>query len=348
MEEEPVQKRLKLDTNLSLKAMLDDEYINDIPLVDVYVVRINDKKLISIILQKLSILLPLNDLQHLKRVNQNRIIISKAEHFKQHKEVLEAIKDLIPTSGEIVEVPALAPRLRWQYEIANNKWPCKFHPDKYLEQRYEGTNFNSKEREFHLKIASLIKKLLKGRDQCVAVCIDPRFDSIVAVATSYKDLNPIMHAPMVLIDYVAQSQESGAWKGKYFKEGNFPADNLNLKSCLLGIPKYIVEFLTNTEEFCNLKVGAERPRKKNNLDNLINGFSDNLAKYGPYLCTGYDVYLSQEPCLMCSMALVHSRVKRIFFLWDSKSNGSLKSHFKLQQVRDLNHHYEVYQFVTEP
>uniref|UniRef100_A0A1A9V259 CMP/dCMP-type deaminase domain-containing protein n=1 Tax=Glossina austeni TaxID=7395 RepID=A0A1A9V259_GLOAU len=343
-------KRLKLDTNLklNLKAILDDEYINEIPLVDVYIVEVNDKKLISEILKKLSVLLPLNDLQHLKRVDQNRIIISKSEHLSKHHETLEGMKELLPIRGQILKVPAVGPRLRWQYREANNLWPCKFHPNKYLEQRYEGTNFSSKEREFHLRVANLLKELSKLLKQCcVAVCIDPRFESIVAVATSCRDLNPIMHAPQILIDYVAQSQESGAWKGKYFKEEIFPADDLNLNSCLRGIPKCIVEFLKNSKEFCNLKIGAERPRKKDHLQNMQNDFSDNLAKFGPYLCTGYDVYLSQEPCLMCSMALLHSRVKRIFFLYESKTNGSLKTRFKLQQVKDLNHHYEVYQFVAE-
>jgi len=62
-----------------------------------------------------------------------------------------------------------------------------------------------------------------------------------------------------------------------------------------------------------------------------------------YLLTGYDVYLTQEPCLMCSMALVHSRVSRVFFMEPSPQKGGLYSLCRLQNVRSLNHSFEVFQ-----
>ena len=62
-----------------------------------------------------------------------------------------------------------------------------------------------------------------------------------------------------------------------------------------------------------------------------------------YLLTGYDVYLTQEPCLMCSMALVHSRVSRVFFMEPLPQKGGLYSLCRLQNVRSLNHAFEVFQ-----
>ena len=64
-----------------------------------------------------------------------------------------------------------------------------------------------------------------------------------------------------------------------------------------------------------------------------------------YLLTGYDVYLSHEPCCMCAMALVHSRVGRVFF-YSSQSSakkfGALESAVKLHTINGLNHSFEVF------
>ena len=62
----------------------------------------------------------------------------------------------------------------------------------------------------------------------------------------------------------------------------------------------------------------------------------------PYLCTNYDCYVTREPCLMCSMALVHSRIRRVFFGSVNRQNGALESQCNLHFVRELNHHFQVF------
>lgn len=58
----------------------------------------------------------------------------------------------------------------------------------------------------------------------------------------------------------------------------------------------------------------------------------------PYLCTGYDVYVTREPCIVCAMAMVHSRVRRVFY-GCSTEHGALGSKCKLHRQRQLNHRY---------
>lgn len=66
------------------------------------------------------------------------------------------------------------------------------------------------------------------------------------------------------------------------------------------------------------------------------------AAQKPYLCTGYDCYVVREPCAMCAMALVHSRVRRIMYCEPDLQHGALGGSFKLHGQRSLNHHYQVY------
>ncbi|WCJ32627.1 tRNA-specific adenosine deaminase TAD3 [Euphorbia peplus] len=65
----------------------------------------------------------------------------------------------------------------------------------------------------------------------------------------------------------------------------------------------------------------------------------------PYLCTGYDIYLVWEPCIMCAMALVHQRIRRIFYAIPNPKAGALGSVYRLQGEKSLNHHYAVFRVV---
>ncbi|PIN00209.1 tRNA(adenine(34)) deaminase [Handroanthus impetiginosus] len=62
----------------------------------------------------------------------------------------------------------------------------------------------------------------------------------------------------------------------------------------------------------------------------------------PYLCTGYDIYFVWEPCIMCAMAVVHQRIRRVFYAFPNPNDGALGSVHRLQGERSLNHHYAVF------
>lgn len=66
-----------------------------------------------------------------------------------------------------------------------------------------------------------------------------------------------------------------------------------------------------------------------------------------YLCKGLDIIIYQEPCLMCSMALVHSRIRRVYYSKetpvDSPFKGGLNEGMNLTEVPEINHKYLVFQ-----
>ncbi|RNE98126.1 putative deaminase [Trypanosoma rangeli] len=62
----------------------------------------------------------------------------------------------------------------------------------------------------------------------------------------------------------------------------------------------------------------------------------------PYLANNIDLFLSHEPCVMCSMALVHSRIRRVFYCFANPVHGGLGSVFSIHAISSLNHHFRVF------
>jgi tRNA(Arg) A34 adenosine deaminase TadA len=62
----------------------------------------------------------------------------------------------------------------------------------------------------------------------------------------------------------------------------------------------------------------------------------------PYLCVGLDLYITREPCTFCAMALVHSRIGRVFYLSANPRSGALGSRYHLHADKRLNHSFGVW------
>lgn len=328
--EEPQMKRFKgpesdIDSWVAY-PVLSDEQSQDVELIDAFAAPIVNKKETSRLVRELNGLYPLNGLQHIKRVRACKgkssshplevllCLVSEAPHVAEI-----SVESLLP-SGEVkhdglgepfvVKVPARPPLTRPQFELASKHWPTSFHEDKQVTVALRGDLFSSSQKEkmqMYMTSALNAAKQSKelGMEAVGAAVVDPVMEKIVAVGHDCRGDHPLHHAVMVCIDLVARSQGGGCYK----------------------FDKHPACQYTPTSSSCT-------SQKTPNVDQSAQ----------PYICTGYDLYVTREPCVMCAMALVHSRIGRVFY-GSAFTDGALGTKYKIHSQKDLNHRFEVYKGV---
>ncbi|RZB40038.1 dCMP cyt deam 1 domain containing protein [Asbolus verrucosus] len=308
-------KRLKLDTSTkpTLTPILADDLCADLPLIDVYVGTITDPKTTSKAVVQLNSVLPVAELVHLKRVRGKQILLFPKEDASGN-DVRAVLKEkgfdvsLIEEAIQVCAVAKIPPKVRRQYEVVHKLWPCNFHSNAYLEKLSTNKLFSETELEQHATFMRIAIDVCKiSGVKCAAVIVDSVNNSIVGIGFDQTEDYPTKHAIMVAVDNVAKTQKGGVWKHHTLHN--------------------------KIENFIKVK-----------YEGLKFGFG--TSKEGPYLCTGYSVYTSREPCVTCAMALIHSRAKRVFYGVKSE-RGALGSLCKIHVVENLNHHYEAFAGLLE-
>ncbi|XP_069685051.1 probable inactive tRNA-specific adenosine deaminase-like protein 3 [Periplaneta americana] len=388
--------------NWQLRPVLDVDITDHrVPLIDVYVDKVSDPKQTSRLIQDLNTICPIPSLQHLKRVSKCGIILSLAGEDTAEMCVQKLRDQGLDTQGlncepHIVQVSAVAPRTRAQYQEAIKLWPCNFHEDKYLEKILSGKLFSDSqklEQQNYMKISleAARRSVGCGGAGVGAVVVDPEKKKVIAVGYDNRGKNHLQHAVMVVVDLVAHFQDGGAWNlgdDQWFL-GTVESTKTKTREKLLldirnaevnvtkrkPLPSRDVEGpieLKRIKRYSSSEINHRQEASRQESKDLkydkqiffkdspdspddsekrgIVGGSDpgttGTPKMGPYLCTGYDVYVTREPCTMCAMALVHSRVRRLFY-GCSSSEGALGTKVKIHTLKALNHHYEVFAGILE-
>lgn len=105
-----------------------------------------------------------------------------------------------------------------------------------------------------------------------------------------------------------------------------------------------------TYESISKNIKCDEPRNSYPFDHFVlNCLSDRqknkrITRNGkvPYLLSGCIAILLHEPCTMCSMALLHSRIDAVIYFKRNSCAGALGSKCYLNSMNSLNHRFPVY------
>lgn len=303
---------------VKFRPIIPKKYADTINTVDVYTAVIKEKSKTKIILDILKEKLPIEaSLHHLKRVRnksgQLQVLLAKVDgiQYKDPSEVYIELDELLE-KYQAVPVPSCQPLTRKQFTQASQYWPTSFHEDKHIKQLVEGNMFTVEDEvQQGLNVHTLHEVSFSqySEGKSAALVVDPQNKKILAAAVDASHCgNPLYHAPMVVIDMIAALQGGGCYKD--------------------------LKYVKSTEGYLQLATNPEYDSKTWDI-------------YDGYLCTGYDAYLTHEPCVMCSMALLHSRVRRVFFKKRNSLSGGIGSYYQIHCEPSLNHHFEAFEMISD-
>ncbi|KAM9242090.1 putative inactive tRNA-specific adenosine deaminase-like protein 3 [Dugong dugon] len=314
--------------------VLSEQQSGPVELVPAYAAPVLEPGQTSRLVREVSAALPLPAQPHLKRVRPN--LDTSRPHALELLLCLagpdvgvRTLRELLPSAVDphglgppfLVPVPARPPLTRPQFEAARAHWPSTFHEDKQVTRALAGRLFSIQERarmQGHMEraVRAAQQAATQGLWAVGAVVVDPGSGHVLATGHDCRSAaSPLLHATMVCIDLVAQGQGRGA-----HDLGPRPACSFTLAATSQAI-----------------RAGSVRKQ-----DCCEEDGGDGL----PYVCTGYDLYVTREPCVMCAMALVHARIRRVFYGAPSP-DGALGTRFRLHARPDLNHRFQVFRGVLE-
>ncbi|XP_069914634.1 probable inactive tRNA-specific adenosine deaminase-like protein 3 [Oryctolagus cuniculus] len=311
--------------------VLSEQQSGRVELVLAYAAPVLDTRQTSRLLKEVSAAHPLPGQPHLKRVRP-----SQAAGSPHALELLlclagaaagpRSLAELLPRPAVdprglgqpfLVAVPARPPLTRGQFEEARAHWPTSFHEDKQVTSALAGQLFSARERaamQSHMEraVRAARQAAARGLRAVGAVVVDPASGRVLATGHDCRcPASPLLHAVMVCVDLVAQGQGRGT-----YDFAAHPACSFAAAAAPVGV-----------------RAGTVRK---------LDADEDGL----PYVCTGYDLYVTREPCAMCAMALVHSRIQRVFYGAPSP-DGALGTRFRVHARPDLNHRFQVFRGVLE-
>ena len=212
-------------------------------------------------------------------------------------------------SIEIVAVPGRQADSQEEWNMFNATWPMMYFPNKTKEHLLQQLELSSDE----------VEQMCKGME---AAIIDANNNS-----SSCNQFYP----GVVIISPVTGTVVSSASRERQLQQESGGAEIVRRNPLATSI-LLAIQGVSRLEREAAVTAG---------------GMHTESFQQGQYLCTGYDVYTTLEPSVFESMALVHSRVRRLVFGYSSSDNRQPWSRGLTEQhvhaLPGTNHNYRAFQ-----
>lgn len=247
--------------------------------------------------------------------DENLIIISFKDDLDYRKITREEIlKNYELKEEDLIEVniPCTESISNEQWKKNNKIWPqCNFISSK---EKYIYTHTSQEEKE----ILDIYNNNILNDDNITCLLYEPNTKKILAKGK--KDEKSIIgHDIMNLLDTYS----------KYLVENNNINKHDNIKE-------------ENKDDNHFRKLGEKNPNGPKENEDLLYHIEDSNLNNHQYYCEGLYIFIKEEPCMMCSMALIHNRIARLYFCERNEKEGALISKYSLDNY-NLNHHYLIFQ-----
>ena len=257
-------------------------------------------------------------------------------------------------AAHIAQVPKHQPRSRDHWSEWTLIWPLTWRQPTYESglspQTAPLTSTEQQQMAMHMERAlQLHADHASARN--AAVIVDPCSNFVVAEGVDARHKHPLRHAVLAALDAAAK------WSLTHWPEAATGAAACAQRHNGTAIDSTAGDQVHAGGEVLSAQHGLEGARKRarvsctaqrapeqpvdSNCD--VNVHARRPAQQAqPYLCTGFDCYMVREPCVMCAMALTHSRLRRVVYSQSDASGGALGGALRLHGEPSLNHHFDVY------